>query len=81
MVTPAVADRSTARIYRDEFGSVSSQTEVTAQEMFKAAVRLRFPAKLPAGSSYTVASGRKPPESGAFDLVIDMRKLKALREL
>jgi len=81
VVTPAVEDRSTERIYRDEFGSVSSLTDATAQEMFKAAVRLRFPAKLPAGSSYTVASGRQPPVSGAYDLVIDMRKLRNLREL
>ena len=81
MITPTVADRSTERIYGDEFGCVSTLNETTAQEMFKAAVRLRFPAKLPAGSSYTVASGQTPPATGAYDLVIDMRKLRALREL
>jgi hypothetical protein len=28
-----------------------------------------------------VASGRTPPKTGAYDLVIDMRKLRALRGL
>ena len=81
VITASVDDRSTDRIYGDEFGCVSSVSDATAQEMFKAAVRLRYPAKLPTGSSYTVASGRTPPASGAYDLVIDMRKLKALRGL
>lgn len=81
VITPSVDDRSTDRIYGDEFGCVSSVNDATAQEMFKAAVRLRFPAKMPKGSSYTLASGRTPPVGGAYDLVIDMRKLKALRDL
>jgi len=81
VITPRAEDRSTERIYQDEFGTVSSLDGGTAQEMFRAAVRLRYPAKMPTGSSYTVASGRTPPKAGAYDLVIDMRKLRALRGL
>lgn len=81
VVTPTATDRSTERIYRNEFGTLSSGTDAGAQEMLKAAVRLRFPGKLPAGSSYTVASGSAAPDAGAYDLVIDMRKLKNLRVL
>ena len=81
IITPALDDRSTERIYRDEFGSVSSISDAVAQEMFKAAVRLRFPGKLPAGASYTLVTGRTPPTVGAYDLVVDMRKLKNLRDL
>ncbi len=79
VITPAVDERTTKRVYRDEFGSVTSITDAGAQEMFKAAVRQRFPGKLPAGSSYKVTSGRTEPDSGIADLVIDMRKLKSLR--
>jgi len=79
IITASAADRSTDRIYRDEFGSVSSASETVAQEMFKAAVRLRFPGKLPSGSSYTLAAGAEAPAGSAYDLVIDMRKLKSMR--
>jgi hypothetical protein len=81
IILPTADDRSTERIYRDEFGSVSSATETVAQEMFKAAVRSRYPGKLPAGSSYTLATSLTPPEAGTYDLLIDMRKLKTLRGL
>lgn len=79
VVTAGATDRSTEQIYRDEFGSMSSSTDSGSQEMLKAAVRLRFPGKLPQGTTYTVASGPAAPESGAYDLVIDMRKLKNMR--
>lgn len=79
IITPTLADRSTERIYRDEFGWVSSSNETVAREMFRAAVRQRFPGKLPAGSNYTVLAGPGAPEAGAYDLVIDMRKVRALR--
>lgn len=79
VITPALTDRSTERIFRDEFGWVSSSNETVAREMFRAAVRQRFPGKLPAGSSYTVAAGPTAPDDGAYDLVIDMRNVKALR--
>jgi len=78
LVIPAVADRSTVRIYRDEFGWVSSVSDAVAREMFQAAVRSRYPIKLPSGSTYTLASGPAAPEAGAYDLVIDLRKLKTL---
>lgn len=81
IITPSVDDRSTDRIYRDEFGAISSISGPVAQEMFKAAVRTRFPGKLPAGTSYTLASGSAAPATGAYDLVIDMRKLKSFRLL
>ncbi len=81
IITPTVEDRSTDRIYRDEFGSVSSSNDAVAREMFKAAVRLRYPGKLPAGFSYTLVTGLTAPEAGTYDLLIDMRKLKTLRGL
>jgi hypothetical protein len=77
VITPTPADRSTERVYADEFGSLSSDSDWAPKEMFKAAVHDRFPgSKLPKGGSYTFASGREVPEPGAYDLVIDMRNLK-----
>jgi hypothetical protein len=79
IVTPAVTDRSTVRIYGDEFGSLSSRDPLTAQEMFKAALRERFGEKLPKGGSYTVKAEPTDPEAGSYDLLIDLRRLKNFR--
>lgn len=79
VITPQPADRATERIYGDEFGSLSSDSDWAPREMVKAAVRARFPEKLPKGGSLTVASGRAEPAPKAFDVVIDMRKLKNYR--
>lgn len=79
LITPAVADRSTERIYGDEFGSLSSTSAAVAADMFKAALHERFGAKLPKGGSYTFKAGPEAPAAPAYDLVIDMRKLKQHR--
>jgi hypothetical protein len=79
VITPTPDDRSTDRMYRDEFGSLSSDSDWVPKEMFKAALRDRFPGKLPKGASYTFASGREVPANDAYDVVIDMRKLKQHR--
>jgi hypothetical protein len=45
--------------------------------MFKAAMRERFPEKLPKGAAYSIETGQAPPASpGAYDAVIDLRKLR-----
>ena len=80
LITPAPGDRMTTRVFGDEFGSFSSDSDWVPKEMFKAALYERFVEKLPPGSSYTFASGREVPDAKAYDLVIDMRKLKELRE-
>lgn len=72
-------DRSTNRSFADEFGSISASTDGAAREIFKAALRDRYGSRLPKGVSYTFASGFDEPAGGAYDLVIDIRKLKTLR--
>ena len=79
LITPNLVDRSTERMFTDEFGSLSSDSGWTPKEMFKAAIRDRFGSKMPKGTSYTFTSGREEPAPRAYDLVIDMRKLKNLR--
>ncbi len=70
-------DRSTERIYGDEFGSVSSESDGIAKDMFHAAVRTRFPDKLPKGGKATVTTSTTEPSRDTYDLLIDMRKLKS----
>jgi hypothetical protein len=79
IITPSLADRSTDRIYGDEFGSLSSADPQVAQEMFKAALRERFGGHLPKGGSYTLAAGPLEPDKGDYDLLIDLRRLKGYR--
>lgn len=76
IITPTLGDRSTERVYFDEFGSLSGDSDWVPKEMFKAAVHERFPGKLPKGGSYTLAFGRELPAGSTYDVVIDMRKLK-----
>ena len=47
IVTPTLDHRSTQRVFSDEFGSLSSDSDWVPAEMFKAALRERFPKGLP----------------------------------
>ena len=76
MIRPTIDDRATLRIFADEYGSLSSNSDWAAVEMFRSALRLRFPNGLPPGLTYTLSSGLDVPRPGTFDAVIDMRKLK-----
>lgn len=70
------SDRPTERLYADEFGAISSDQPEIARAMFAAAVRSRYPEKLPKGGSFTVNAAPTEPEAGAADLVVDLRKVK-----
>jgi len=80
IVTPAREDRATTRIFSDEFGSISSDSDWVPQEMFKAALHERYPAKLPKGTRLEFTLGRTEPDAKDYDLVIDMRKFKERAE-
>jgi hypothetical protein len=75
IVRPTMDYRSTERVYADEFGSLSSDAQWGAVEMFRAAVRQRFPQGLPDGTTYTLTTSFSPP-IGPYDLVLDLRELK-----
>jgi hypothetical protein len=77
IIRPGIDDRSTEQVFDDEFGSLSSDADWASREMFKAAMRERFPEHLPAGSALSVETGPTPPASpGAYDEVVDLRKLR-----
>ncbi len=79
VLRPTIEDRSTRQIFADEFGSLSSNSDWATVEMFKTALRARFPQGLPEGASYTFASGLYVPHPEVYDFVIDMRRLREHR--
>jgi hypothetical protein len=75
VIRPRLEDRSTVRVFEDEFGSLSSNSDWATVEMFKTALRRLFPDGLPRRASYRLSSGLEVPYPGAYDYVIDMRTL------
>jgi hypothetical protein len=69
------ADISTASIYHDEFGSLSSNSEWVPREMFKRAMHDLHPAIANLDSRYDFASGPKLPADRHFDVIVDLHRL------
>jgi hypothetical protein len=80
LIRPSIEHRSTERVYADEFGSLTSDADWAAKEMFKAAMRERFPDGLPEGADYLLTTGFGPPPPVGYDLIADLRGLKNLGE-
>ena len=81
LITPTPDDRSTDRMFADEFGSLSSDSDWTPKEMFKTALRERFGDKLPQGVTFTYTLGRAEPAAGSYDVLVDFRRLRKMRPL
>jgi hypothetical protein len=75
VIRPSPEFRSTERIYADEHGSLSADAQWAVVEMFRAAIRQRFPNGLPDGMSYTLVTSFTPPIV-AYDFVFDLRELR-----
>jgi hypothetical protein len=81
IIRPTIDDRSTERVYADEYGTLTADADWAAKEMFKAAMRERFPGGLPGGAQYELFTGFGPPPAQySYDLVVDLRALKSLGE-
>jgi hypothetical protein len=79
IIRPSIDLRSTVRAYADEFGTLTSDADWAAKEIFKAAMRERFPSGLPAGTTYTLwTSFSVPPPQYRYDLIVDLRGLRNL---
>jgi len=70
------ADISTATIYHDEFGSLSSNSEWVPREMFKRAMHDLHPEIANLDSRYDFSSGPKLPVDQRFDVIIDLHRLR-----
>ncbi|WP_371817344.1 hypothetical protein [Myxococcus sp. CA051A] len=77
VLTARQGDSAASQRYLDEFGSVSVDTEWVAKELLATAVRERFPQEKDTRSLYRFAAGPVLPESRAYDILVDMRQLRA----
>ena len=75
-IASSPADLSTATIYHDEFGSLSSNSEWVPKEMFKRAMHDLHPEIANINMRYDFSEGYKLPADQHFDLIIDMRRLR-----
>jgi hypothetical protein len=76
VIASTPADISTATIYHDEFGSLSSNSEWVPREMFKRAMHDLHPGIGNVDALYEFATAPKVPADQRFDLIIDMRRLR-----
>jgi hypothetical protein len=70
------ADISTASIYHDEFGSLSSNSEWVPREMFKRAMHDLHPEIANLDARYDFSSGPRLPVDQRFDVIIDLHRLR-----
>jgi hypothetical protein len=70
------ADISTATIYHDEFGSLSSNSEWVPKEMFKRAMHDLHPEIANVDARYEFSSGAKLPADQRYDVIIDLHRLR-----
>ena len=75
-IASAPADISTATIYHDEFGSLSSNSEWVPREMFKRAMHDLHPGIADLDSRYDFATGPVLPASQHYDVIIDLHRLR-----
>jgi hypothetical protein len=75
-IASSPADISTATIYHDEFGSLSSNSEWVPKEMFKRAMHDLHPEIANINARYEFSEGYKLPAGQHYDLIIDMRRLR-----
>ncbi|GAC1502678.1 MAG: hypothetical protein NVS1B6_09470 [Steroidobacteraceae bacterium] len=70
------ADISTATIYHDEFGSLSTNSEWVPKEMFKRAMHDLHPGIANLDARYDFFSGSKLPADQRYDVIIDLHRLR-----
>jgi hypothetical protein len=74
-IASAPADISTATIYHDEFGSLSSNSEWVPREMFKRAMHDLHPDVANLDSRYDFATGPVLPAGQHYDVIINLHRL------
>jgi hypothetical protein len=75
VIASTPSDISTATIYHDEFGSLSSNSEWVPKEMFKRAMHDLHPEIANLNGRYDFMSGPALPAGQRYDLIIDMHRL------
>jgi len=80
VIRPDPEDAPAPGFYSDEFGSLSTDSDWAPREMLKLVVRERFPYLRDFYWRVNFISGHRLPIRESFDVVIDMRRLRELRE-
>ena len=75
-IASAPADISTATIYHDEFGSLSSNSEWVPREMFKRAMHDLHPGIADLDSRYDFATGPVLPAGKHYDVIVNLHRLR-----
>jgi hypothetical protein len=70
------ADISTATIYHDEFGSLSTNSEWVPKEMFKRAMHDLHPEISNIDARYDLVLGPKLPQDRHYDIIVDLHRLR-----
>ena len=72
------ADEAAAhpRVFADEFGSLSTDSDWVPKEMLKLIMHARYPEMSNVTRQYTVQTGWDLPTQGGYDVVIDLRHLR-----
>ncbi len=80
VITPTPAMAPVRLICTDEFGSLSTDSDWVPKEIMKLICYEKFPALPPCRSLDHMVSGDKPPPSGLYEVVIDLRGLGGMKE-
>lgn len=80
VIRPDPEDAPAPAYYSDEFGSLSTDSDWAAKEMFKLVLRERFPYLQDLYMQINFLCGHRLPLRAKCDLIIDMRRLKDFRE-
>jgi len=75
-IASSPSDISTASIYHDEFGSLSSNSEWVPREMFKRAMHDLHPEIANLDARYDFSSGPRLPVDQRFNVIIDLHRLR-----
>lgn len=81
VITPTGFDRVVEPIFGDEYGSLTTDSDWAPKEMLKLALWERLGGVRDLSKTYHFSSGRKLPPNEKFDVVIDLRRLRTLRDL
>lgn len=78
-ITPKPEDSVAPLRWKDEFGSLSTDSDWTPKEIVRLLMRDRFPQRARIEETYSFDSSGEPPLDGGADVVIDLRPLRAAR--
>ena len=80
IITPTPADAPVQLMSTDEFGSLSTDSDWVPKEMLKLYFYEKHPMIPPCRSLDHMVSGEKPPPPGLYDVVLDLRGLREMKD-